>query len=151
MASLRAILLTTLSCLLGLTTAWYNPIRNPGGSDPFLVYTGGYYYLLTTSWTDVEIVRATTIAGLETATKKSVYSTSAASRCCNVWSPEVHYLGDTWYIYYTAGETTDLDGQRLHVLTGTEHVYFHSINMANNRSRWRYSLGRLYLHWSAHH
>jgi GH43 family beta-xylosidase len=118
MASLRAILLATLSCLLGLSTAWYNPIRNPGGSDPFLVYTGGYYYLLTTTWTDIEISRATTIAGLEAATKKSVYSTSTPSRCCNVWSPEVHYLGDTWYIYYTAGETTDLDGQRLHVLTG---------------------------------
>lgn len=118
MASLRNIFLLSLSCLLGLTTAWYNPIRNPGGSDPFLVYTGGYYYLLTTTWTDVEIARATTIAGLEAATKKSVYSTSTASRCCNVWSPEVHYLGDTWYIYYTAGETTDLDGQRLHVLTG---------------------------------
>ncbi|KAJ5437949.1 uncharacterized protein N7458_008947 [Penicillium daleae] len=118
MARLRNILLASLSCLLGLSTAWYNPIRNPGGSDPFLVYTGGYYYLLTTTWTDVEIARATTIAGLETATKKSVYSTSTASRCCNVWSPEVHYLGDTWYIYYTAGETTDLDGQRLHVLTG---------------------------------
>ncbi|KAK7749669.1 hypothetical protein SLS53_000248 [Cytospora paraplurivora] len=111
-------LLSIALCLFGFSDAWYNPIRNPSGSDPFITYTGGYYYLLTTTWTDVEITRATTIAGLETATKKSVYSTSTASRCCNVWSPEVHYLDDTWYIYYTAGETTDLDGQRLHVLKG---------------------------------
>jgi beta-xylosidase len=99
--------------------AWNNPIRNPGGSDPFVVYTGGYYYLLSTTWSDVEIARATTVAGLETATKKVVYTTTATSHCCNVWAPEVHYLGGKWYIYYTAGESTDLDGQRLHVLTGT--------------------------------
>jgi GH43 family beta-xylosidase len=109
MAPRRTILLAALLCLLGLTTAWYDPIRDPGGSEPFLVHTGGYYYLLTTTWTDIEFARTTTIAGLETAAKKSVYSTSTAARCCNVWSPEVDYLGDTWYIYYTAGETTDPD------------------------------------------
>ncbi|KUI52867.1 Extracellular exo-alpha-(1-_5)-L-arabinofuranosidase [Cytospora mali] len=111
-------LLSVGLCLIGFSDAWYNPIRNPGGSDPFLVYTGGYYYLLTTTWTDVEITRATTIAGLETATKKVVYSTTTASRCCNVWSPEVHYLGSNWYIYYTAGDSADLDGQRINVLKG---------------------------------
>ncbi|CZR53263.1 related to glycosyl hydrolase, family 43 [Phialocephala subalpina] len=95
-----------------------NPIRAVDGSGPFIVYTGGYYYLLTTSWTDVEISRATTLNGLKISTKKVVYSTTTASRCCNVWSPEVHYFSGTWYIYYTAGETTDLNGQQIHVLTG---------------------------------
>lgn len=113
-----------LTALLGFASLFIgasaitNPIRNPGGSDPFLVYTGGYYYLLTTTWTDVEIARATTVEGLKTATKKSVYSTTTASMCCNVWSPEVHYLGSTWYIYFTAGDADDLAGQRLHVLEG---------------------------------
>ncbi|PYI21815.1 putative glycosyl hydrolase, family 43 [Aspergillus violaceofuscus CBS 115571] len=121
---LHSIITRLLTALLGLWAllptagAYTNPIRNPGGSDPFLVYTGGYYYLMTTTWTDLEISRATTIDGLKTAEKKVVYSTSTAGRCCNVWAPEVHYLGGKWYIYYTAGETTDLDGQRLHVLTG---------------------------------
>lgn len=107
-----------LICLLGSAAAYTNPIRNPGGSDPFLVYSGGYYYLMTTTWTDVEIARATTIDGLKTATKKSVYSDSTASRCCNVWSPEVHYFDGAWYIYYTAGNSADLTGQNIHVLKG---------------------------------
>lgn len=98
--------------------AWTNPIRNPGGADPFIVYTGGYFYLLTTTWTDVEIARATTINGLKSATKKVVYSTGTSTRCCNVWSPEVHYLDGTWYIYYTAGNSADLSGQRINVLKG---------------------------------
>ncbi|KAH8896567.1 glycosyl hydrolase family 43 protein [Thozetella sp. PMI_491] len=107
-----------ISSLVPAVLGFTNPIRSPGGSDPFMVYSGGYYYLMTTTWTDVEIARATTVEGLKTATKKSVYSTSTASRCCNVWAPEVHYLGGAWYIYYTAGNSADLDGQRLHVLKG---------------------------------
>lgn len=111
--------LSLLGCInLSDAATYSNPIRAVDGSDPFVVYTGGYYYLLTTSWTDVEISRATTLNGLKTSTKKVVYSTTTASRCCNVWSPEVHYFSGTWYIYYTAGETTDLDGQQIHVLTG---------------------------------
>jgi GH43 family beta-xylosidase len=108
---------------LGSAAAFTNPIRNPGGSDPFLVYTGGYYYLMTTTWTDVEIAHATTIDGLKTATKKSVYSTSTASRCCNVWSPEVHYFDGTWYIYFTAGDSADLNGQNVHVLKGKRNPH----------------------------
>jgi GH43 family beta-xylosidase len=104
--------------LFHVSHGFTNPIRKPGGSDPFLVYSGGYYYLLTTTWTDVEVARATTIEALKTASKKVVYSTTTAARCCNVWAPEVHYLGGAWYIYYTAGNTTNLDGQRLHVLKG---------------------------------
>ena len=36
-----------------------------------------------------------------------------------MWAPEVHYLGGLWYIYYTAGTSADLNGQRLHVLKGS--------------------------------
>jgi GH43 family beta-xylosidase len=114
---------TATTALLGLlsvpaVSAYTNPIRNPGGSDPQIVWSGGYYYLLSTTWTDVQIARADTVAGLKTAEKKVVYSTTEASRACNVWAPEVHYLGGAWYVYYTAGNCDDLGGQRLHVLRG---------------------------------
>ncbi|KAH6645915.1 glycosyl hydrolase family 43 protein [Truncatella angustata] len=125
-----------LLCLLGSAAAWTNPINTAGGSDPFLVYTGGYFYLMTTTWTDVEISRATTIAGLKTATKKVVYSTTTASRCCNVWAPEVHYFDGIWYIYYTAGESADLDGQNIHVLKGGATPYDTFTYAAKLTSQW---------------
>jgi GH43 family beta-xylosidase len=113
------VLISLLSLISSTSGATYsNPLRSPEGSDPFIVYTGGYYYLLTTTWTDVSITRATTLNGLKTGSKKVVYSTSTASRCCNVWSPEAHYLNGRWYIYYTAGTSADLNGQRVHVLIG---------------------------------
>ncbi|GJC81439.1 extracellular exo-alpha-(1-_5)-L-arabinofuranosidase [Colletotrichum liriopes] len=117
-------LLSALTSLLTLTaaplaSAFTNPIRRPGGADPFITYSGdGYYYLLSTTWSTVEIARSTTIEGLKSATKKVVYSSGDASRCCNVWAPEVHWLGNRWYIYFTAGGSANLDNQRMHVLRG---------------------------------
>ncbi|KAK7429960.1 hypothetical protein QQZ08_003582 [Neonectria magnoliae] len=105
--------------LLGSAAAFTNPIRNPGGSDPFVTRSGdGYYYLMSTSWTNLEIARSTTIAGLKTATKKVIYTSTASNRCCNVWAPEIHWMGDRWYVYFTAGNKDNLDGQRMHVLKG---------------------------------
>jgi GH43 family beta-xylosidase len=103
---------------LARASTYPNPIRATDSSNPFIVYTGGYYYLLTTSWTNVEISRATTLEGLKSSTKKVVNPHKQASRCCNVWSPEVHYFNGVWYTYYTAGESADLNGQNLHVLVG---------------------------------
>lgn len=99
-------------------SAFTNPIRQPGGSDPHVSYSDGYYYLMTTTWTDVQIARSATVEGLKTAEKKVVYATDEANRCCNVWAPEVHYLDGAWYVYYTAGNADDLEGQNLHVLQG---------------------------------
>lgn len=130
----RFVSFCSLICL-SLQATYSNPLKNPNGSDPFIVTTGGYYYLMTTtfvaqshhflefgltfcSWNDVEITRAKTLEGLKTGEKKIVYSTTEASRCCNVWAPEVHYFNGVWYVYYTAGNSADLGGQRTHVLTG---------------------------------
>ena len=99
-----------------------NPLKNPNGSDPFIVYSGGYYYLLTTTWTNVQITRATTLGGLKTGETKVVWSDTTASRCCNVWAPEVHWIDNKWYIYYTAGQSADLTLQQSHVLKGAFSV-----------------------------
>jgi len=99
-----------------------NPLKAVNGSDPHIVYSGGYYYLMTTTWTDLKVTRATTLNGLKTGTTKTVYKDTTASRCCNVWAPELHYIDGLWYIYYTAGTSANLDGQRLHVLKGMNRV-----------------------------
>ncbi|GAB1733237.1 hypothetical protein NU195Hw_g8445t1 [Hortaea werneckii] len=107
---------TIISCVQA--ASFSNPLKEENGSDPFIVYTGGYYYLMTTTWTDVQITRAATLGGLKTGETKVVWSDSTPSRCCNVWAPEVHYLEGKWYIYYTAGRSEDTTQQRMHVLEG---------------------------------
>ncbi|KAJ2981142.1 hypothetical protein NUW58_g6764 [Xylaria curta] len=110
--------LLSLATVVSLASAWTNPIRRPGGADPFVTYSGGYYYLMSTSWNSVEIARSTTVAGLKTASKKTIYTSTDATRNANVWAPEVHYFNGAWYVYFTAGRSSDLDNQRLHVLKG---------------------------------
>ncbi|GLB41911.1 putative glycosyl hydrolases family 43 [Lyophyllum shimeji] len=85
------------------------------------VYSNGYYYLTTTTWTNIQITRATTIAGLKTATPKVVWTDSTASRCCNVWAPEIHWQAQegAWFIHYSAGTSGTYDNQRTHVLRGS--------------------------------
>ncbi|CAE6481698.1 unnamed protein product, partial [Rhizoctonia solani] len=81
------------------------------------VYSNGYYYLTSTTWSNIQITRATSMAGLKTATPKTVWSDSTADRCCNVWAPEIHWIsGQGWFIYYTAGRSGTLTDQRIHVL-----------------------------------
>ncbi|KAI0017188.1 putative glycosyl hydrolase, family 43 [Xylariomycetidae sp. FL0641] len=113
-------LTAALATLATLAAAFENPIRSPGGADPFVTYSGdGYYYYMSTSWTDVQITRSKTIEGLATGEKKVIFSTKDADICCNVWAPEVHWFeGAGWFVYFTSGNADNLDGQRLHVLKG---------------------------------
>lgn len=79
-----------LITLTGGVVTFTNPLKNPNGSDPFIVHDSGFYYLTTTTWTNVQITRATTIAGLKTAAATTVYSSTTSTRCCNIWAPEIH-------------------------------------------------------------
>ncbi|QRW00923.1 glycoside hydrolase family 43 protein [Ceratobasidium sp. AG-Ba] len=108
-------------CVLNVSgvTTFTNPVKNPNGSDPFMVYSNGYYYLMSTTWSNLQISRATTMAGLKTATPKVVWTDSTASRCCNMWAPEIHQYGGVWYIYYTAGPSGNYDGNRINAIKGS--------------------------------
>ncbi|PBK99499.1 Arabinanase/levansucrase/invertase [Armillaria gallica] len=96
--------------------AFKNPIKSSDGSDPFIVYN-----LTTTTWTDIQITRGTTMQELKDATPKVVWTDSTSSRCCNVWAPEIWWYAaeSSWFIYYTAGVSGTFDDQYLHVLKGS--------------------------------
>lgn len=109
--------------LVASVRAYTNPLRNPGGGDPQITYTGGYYYLISTEWDNLQLSRATTLEGLKKATPKVIYTDNNPSRAGNFWAPELHYLGGRWYIYYTAGfKGDDLGGQRSYVIKGKSDV-----------------------------
>ncbi|KIY66548.1 glycoside hydrolase family 43 protein [Cylindrobasidium torrendii FP15055 ss-10] len=108
------------------TVAFTNPIKTKDGSDPFMVYHEGYYYLTTTTWSNIQITRATTVGGLKTATPKVVWTDSTASRCCNMWAPEIHWIDNAWYIYYTAGVSANSNDQHIHALKGSSNIIWDS-------------------------
>uniref|UniRef100_UPI001302C176 family 43 glycosylhydrolase n=2 Tax=Streptomyces TaxID=1883 RepID=UPI001302C176 len=104
-------LLAALVCVLALgqtpagAASFANPVKPVKGADPWISYHDGNYYLISTSWTDVITVRrSATLAGLATAPSVQVWKGDAASRCCNIWAPELHHVNGRWYLYYTAGQ-----------------------------------------------
>ncbi|WP_171112201.1 MULTISPECIES: family 43 glycosylhydrolase [unclassified Streptomyces] len=125
MARRLLMMLAALVFLLGLgqspasAASFTNPVKSVKGADPWISYHDGNYYLVSTSWTDViTIRRSATLAGLATAPSVQVWKGDAASRCCNIWAPELHLLNGRWYLYYVAGQNVSdyIPTQRSHVL-----------------------------------
>lgn len=61
-----------------------------------MTYSDGYYYLMTTTWTNLQITRAKTLEGLKTGETRVVWADVNPSRCCNVWAPELHKIDNTY-------------------------------------------------------
>jgi hypothetical protein len=75
----------TLSSVVS-AASFTNPLKPRDGSDPHIVWTGGYYYMMTTTWTNLQITRAKTLGGLKNGETKTVWTDSNANRCCNMWA-----------------------------------------------------------------
>ncbi|KAJ4393938.1 hypothetical protein N0V93_003155 [Gnomoniopsis smithogilvyi] len=110
------LLLTGLDAVLGATFS--NPIEPVNGGDPDIVWHDGYWYMTSTTWTDVRLRRATTLDGLKTGENKTIWSPDSPQRQCNVWAPEIHNIDGTWYIYFSAGGCASTDIQQSQVLIG---------------------------------
>lgn len=61
-----------------------------------MTYSDGYYYLMTTTWTNLQITRATTLEGLKNGETRVVWTDANPTRCCNVWAPELHKIDNTY-------------------------------------------------------
>lgn len=105
----------------GTRATFQNPLNESHGSDPWMTYHEGYYYLAATTWGDtLTMKRGRTIAELKSASPTVIWEDDDPSRCCNMWAPEFFLLdgpsGPRWYHYYTAGDGQDLGTQRSYVL-----------------------------------
>src|SRR5690606_3656608 len=90
-----------------------NPLNASHGSDPWMTYYDGYYYLAATTWGEtLTMKRGRTLQELKDASPTVIWRDTTASRCCNMWAPEFYLIdgpnGLRWYHYYTAGDGDDL-------------------------------------------
>ncbi|KAG8758048.1 hypothetical protein FRC14_000900 [Serendipita sp. 396] len=110
---------STTSAAVSTTTSngvFRNPLKTSNGSDPYMVYSNGYYYLMTTTWSNLQLSRGRTLKELKSSTPKVIWKDTTTARCCNFWAPEIHSIGGVWYIYYSAGASGDNASQRIHVV-----------------------------------
>ena len=101
--------------------SWTNPII-PKRADPHVIlHADGYYYLTATvpEYDRIELRRARTLAGLSDAEPKVIWRKhSRGPMGAHIWAPELHFIDDKWYLYFTAGEAENIWAIRPYVLEG---------------------------------
>ncbi len=103
-----------------------NPLRYYG-ADPWLFYHDGCYYYTTTAGNTLTLYKAANIGDLAVAAGTVIYDPEDGKEwSCNMWSPEIHYFGESevgkenagWYCYVgsDAGDDLNYSGQRAYVI-----------------------------------
>jgi GH43 family beta-xylosidase len=96
------------SSALDSTDYFTNPIGR--GADPWVVKDNGFYYVCQSVGNDDEGSSAIVVRKSSSLTKlgqrKKVWSPPKnAWNSTNIWAPELHRIGNRWYIYYAAGKS----------------------------------------------
>jgi len=100
-----------------------NPIVRQRADPHIFLHSDGYYYMTATvpEYDRIEVRRAETLAGLAGAEAKVIWRKhSTGEMGANIWAPELHHIGNRWYIYFTAGKAEDRWAIRLYVLECAE-------------------------------
>ncbi len=92
-----------------------NPLK-PSGPDPWVIQKDGWYYYMNTTGRDLQLYRTRNMADLAQAEHKTIFTPPANTPYSrDLWAPELHFIGKTWYIYVAADSVNNL-GHRIWVL-----------------------------------
>ena len=97
-------------------TTFTNPVL-PSGPDPWVIEKDNFYYYTHTMGNRIALWKTQKMSELKNAPVQTIWSApSSGGNSKNIWAPEVHYINNKWYAYYTAGASADLSTQRTFVL-----------------------------------
>ncbi|GGH10752.1 glycoside hydrolase family 43 protein [Paenibacillus segetis] len=88
------------------------------GADPWIIqHKDGSYYMSVTLGDRIALWHSRTLIGLAEVKPKTIWiPESSGPYSYNLWAPELHYINDSWYIYYTANDGGGDDTRRVCVL-----------------------------------
>jgi len=79
-----------------------NPLL-PSGADPWAIYQNGFYYYTHTVGNKLVLWKTKELQKLKSAEVKTVWTPPPAGpNSRDIWAPELHFLDNKWYLYYTA-------------------------------------------------
>ena len=97
-----------------------NTFTNPllsSGPDPWVIKKDNLYYYTHTLGNRIAIWSTQKMSELKNVPVQTIWSAPATGpNSKNVWAPELHFINNRWYAYYTAGASNDLSTQRTFVL-----------------------------------
>jgi len=104
---------------VAVADSFTNPLL-PSGPDPWVYRKDSLYYYTHTLGNRIAIWKTTKMSALKDVSPVTVWqATPGGINSRNIWAPEIHYLDNKWYAYYTAGSSADLSTQRTFVLENT--------------------------------
>lgn len=93
-----------------------NPLLS-SGPDPWVIKKDNSYFYTHTLGNSIAIWKTEKMSQLRNVTPQTIWTAPATGpNSQNVWAPELHFINNKWYAYYTAGSSTDLSTQRTFVL-----------------------------------
>ena len=96
--------------------SFINPLLS-SGPDPWIVQKDSFYYYTNTLSDRIELRRTKSVSRVSESLAKVVWTPPATgTNRFHIWAPELHFLDNKWYIYYTAGPTSATSHQRMFVL-----------------------------------
>ena len=125
-----------------------------------VLYDGKYYFIKQDELSArITLWCADNLQDLPHSTKKVVWVPKDSAALKNIWSPEIHHIGNCWYIYYEADDGNS-DNHHLNVLVNPspdpmQGNFNHKSTLMTN-PEWNYGLhpstffvkGKQYLIWS---
>ena len=127
-----------------------------GGSDPWVVQDAGMYYYCYSVGRGVAVKAADTFAGLFDGPGEVVYTPPPGTLYSDsYWAPELHHIGDRWYIYVAADDGRN-ENHRMYALESDRPTgpFTFAGKVAAPSDRWAIDGtvltlgGRLYFIWS---
>ncbi|MDR0286442.1 MAG: glycoside hydrolase family 43 protein [Clostridiales bacterium] len=97
------------------TETFSNAIDRKAGlaADPFIVYDNGFYYYMVTMGDKIVIRRSNKIQNITSDESFTAYTVGNEVKS-DIWAPELHKIGDKWYIY-ASGATIKGDFGSIHM------------------------------------
>lgn len=109
------LLLAAFAMLAAAQLNFTNPVL-PAGADPYVIQRDGYYYYTQTTGTNITLWKTRDIGALASATKRVVWTPPESGPYSrHIWAPELHLLGDRWYLYFAADDGSN-EHHRIFVL-----------------------------------
>lgn len=100
--SLTSIFLSVLTFLGLIASPYDSPIDKANGGDPFIVEDEtGVYYTFTTGG-GIDIRKIESFDNTSVIEQKTVYWAGNDGIVKDIWAPEIHKIGDRWYIIAAA-------------------------------------------------
>ncbi|WP_339296748.1 glycoside hydrolase family 43 protein [Paenibacillus sp. FSL R5-0623] len=97
-------------------TIFYNPVALQS-ADPWVYRPDGYYYFMRTRSDKLELIQSSRLSEIDAGTRKIVWTPEPGGPYSHhLWAPEIHFLNEKWYIYYTANDGGGDDSRRICVL-----------------------------------